>query len=210
MMGAQRYPKNYNGILAMAPVINWNEFLPSEIWAYLAMKKEKYAPPICELEAIQKAAVESCDELDGVKVSEIQLTVQRRVSDRLFVGRRGSRSRPMRLRRPIDHGSRVPVWQQNTNGLEVGSQDRERLLARSCVWRQESMVWSFPRSSHVERNRRSGAKHMRRAAEELRACTFLDPEAMAQILHYSRPGLRYLRNDRGAVLGIYAYFASTV
>ena len=97
MMGAQRYPKNYHGILAMAPVINWNEFLPSEIWAYLAMKKEKYAPPICELEVIQKAAVASCDELDGVKVSEVRTTVQRRVSDRLFVGRRGSRSRPVRL-----------------------------------------------------------------------------------------------------------------
>ena len=33
------------------------------------MRAEKYFPPECEFEAIRKAAIEACDDLDGVKVS---------------------------------------------------------------------------------------------------------------------------------------------
>ena len=32
------------------------------------MRWEKYSPPYCELEAIRKAAIDACDEIDGVKV----------------------------------------------------------------------------------------------------------------------------------------------
>jgi feruloyl esterase len=68
MIQAQRYPKNYNGVLSVAPAINWASFLVTEMWAHVVMKKESYYPPACELDAIQKAAIEACDKLDGVKV----------------------------------------------------------------------------------------------------------------------------------------------
>jgi hypothetical protein len=68
LMQAQRYPRNYHGILAAAPAINWASFVPSELWGQLLMAQEKYWPPPCELLAITKAAIEACDELDGVKV----------------------------------------------------------------------------------------------------------------------------------------------
>jgi feruloyl esterase len=68
MLGqAQRFPTLYNGILAAAPAINWVTFLITEYYAHVAMKTLDYHPPGCELEAIRQAAIEACDELDGVK-----------------------------------------------------------------------------------------------------------------------------------------------
>lgn len=60
------YPKNYDGILIAAPAINWQNFLTVQQWAHIKMREEKYIPPRCELDAITKAAIEACDELDGV------------------------------------------------------------------------------------------------------------------------------------------------
>lgn len=67
MMQAQRFPKNFDGILAMAPAFNFDTFLIAEFWPLMAMKKEGYYPPPCEFMAVQKAAIQACDELDGVK-----------------------------------------------------------------------------------------------------------------------------------------------
>lgn len=67
MMQAQRFPKNFDGILAMAPAFSFDSFLPAELWPMVVMKRENYFPPPCELLAITKAAIEACDELDGVK-----------------------------------------------------------------------------------------------------------------------------------------------
>lgn len=67
LIHAQRYPKNYDGILAAAPATNWVDFVIAELWGQVVMKKEKYFPPTCELEAIRQAAIEACDEIDGVK-----------------------------------------------------------------------------------------------------------------------------------------------
>ncbi|KAM5354720.1 hypothetical protein ACJ41O_001367 [Fusarium nematophilum] len=63
-MMAQRYPTQYNGILATASAFNWDKFIVSEFWPQLIMD---YFPPPCELDAITKAAVDACDNLDGVR-----------------------------------------------------------------------------------------------------------------------------------------------
>ena len=64
---AQRHPEGYDGILAGAPAINWDRFLPSLLWAQVAMDEE-LGHPIegCKLAAATDAAVEACDIIDGV------------------------------------------------------------------------------------------------------------------------------------------------
>ncbi|KAK3720576.1 hypothetical protein LTR37_003625 [Vermiconidia calcicola] len=58
---------NYNGILALAPAVNWDSFIVAELWGQVMMRKENYYPSSCEWEAIRNSAIEACDELDGVK-----------------------------------------------------------------------------------------------------------------------------------------------
>ncbi|EMD00199.1 hypothetical protein BAUCODRAFT_102615 [Baudoinia panamericana UAMH 10762] len=67
LMAAQRYPDNYDGILAAAPAINWANFVPAGMWPQIVMHKLDYYPSACELEAIRRAAIDSCDALDGLQ-----------------------------------------------------------------------------------------------------------------------------------------------
>lgn len=67
LMMAQRYPGSYDGILAAAPAINWAEFIPTEFWPQRKMYEAGYFPSQCEFDAVTAAAVEACDELDGLK-----------------------------------------------------------------------------------------------------------------------------------------------
>lgn len=64
---AQRYPAAYDGILAAAPAINMQRFVPAAYWASQVMNTLNVYPPPCEIEAFTKAAVANCDTLDGVK-----------------------------------------------------------------------------------------------------------------------------------------------
>ncbi|KAF2769396.1 tannase and feruloyl esterase [Teratosphaeria nubilosa] len=67
LMSAQRFPTDYDGIVAFAPAINWANFVVAELWPQVMMKKIGYYPPSCELDALQQAAVSQCDALDGVQ-----------------------------------------------------------------------------------------------------------------------------------------------
>jgi feruloyl esterase len=66
-MQAQRYPDNYDGILANAPAINWHKFIPAEFWPVVVMNQVGYFPPTCEFAEINALLIDACDELDGVK-----------------------------------------------------------------------------------------------------------------------------------------------
>ncbi|GGM21322.1 tannase [Streptomyces fumigatiscleroticus] len=66
-MEAQRYPDDYDGILANAPAINWDEFEVATLWPQVVMNNEKTYPTDCELKAFTDAAIKACDPLDGVK-----------------------------------------------------------------------------------------------------------------------------------------------
>jgi hypothetical protein len=67
MAQAQRSPENYDGILSMAPAMNWASFIVAELWPHVIMNELGVHPPQCELDAITAAAIEACDELDGVR-----------------------------------------------------------------------------------------------------------------------------------------------
>ncbi|MER6082303.1 tannase/feruloyl esterase family alpha/beta hydrolase [Streptomyces sp. NPDC001833] len=66
-MEAQRHPDDYDGILADAPAVNWDEFEVATLWPQVVMNNEKTHPTSCEFKAFTDAAVKACDALDGVK-----------------------------------------------------------------------------------------------------------------------------------------------
>jgi pimeloyl-ACP methyl ester carboxylesterase len=67
LMLAQRYPDAYDGILAGAPAINWDRFMPSLLWPQVVMDEELGQPiEPCKLAEATHAAVEACDAVDGV------------------------------------------------------------------------------------------------------------------------------------------------
>ncbi|MGY0021458.1 tannase/feruloyl esterase family alpha/beta hydrolase [Streptomyces sp. YJ-C3] len=62
---AQAHPDDFDGILANAPGINWDEFEVATLWPQVVMNEEHTYPTKCELDAATQAAVKACDTLDG-------------------------------------------------------------------------------------------------------------------------------------------------
>jgi hypothetical protein len=70
---AQKYPDDFDGILAGAPAFNWDRFIPSEQWGEIAMNQEVGAPiSAAKLAAVTTAAIAACDALDGVTDGVLQ------------------------------------------------------------------------------------------------------------------------------------------
>lgn len=76
MMMAQRYPEAYDGIMANAPAVYWDELLPALYWPQFVMNQIGYHPEKCETDAITAYAIELCDALDGLKDGIISLPGQ--------------------------------------------------------------------------------------------------------------------------------------
>lgn len=66
-MVAQRLPNEYDGILAAAPATNIENFNPAGWWGQHTMHQLGAYPSACEIDSFTQAAMEACDELDGVK-----------------------------------------------------------------------------------------------------------------------------------------------
>jgi len=68
LMEAERYPEDFDGIIAGAPANNWTHHFTGFLWNELALdlQPESKIPPE-KLPAIQKAALAQCDAIDGVK-----------------------------------------------------------------------------------------------------------------------------------------------
>ena len=67
MIAAQRYPEDYDGILAGSPAIYWSRLMTNFVWNAQALHADErsYIPAV-KLPAIQKAALSQCDTLDGL------------------------------------------------------------------------------------------------------------------------------------------------
>jgi feruloyl esterase len=67
LMEAQRYPEDYNGIVAGAPAINWTKLIMQSMWGTLQMSVAGDPLPACKLAAATAAVIAACDAIDGVK-----------------------------------------------------------------------------------------------------------------------------------------------
>jgi hypothetical protein len=66
LLEAQRYPADYDGIIAGAPANYFTHHLAGFVWNAQALDGDGYIPP-AKLKVIETAALTSCDAKDGVK-----------------------------------------------------------------------------------------------------------------------------------------------
>ncbi len=65
---AQKFPADYDGIVAGAPVLNWTHRADAALWAGQAALKDPASNiPAEKYPLIHKAAIEACDAMDGLK-----------------------------------------------------------------------------------------------------------------------------------------------
>ncbi len=65
LMEAQRYPADYDGIIAGAPANDWTNLMSGFAWNTQALTGEAYIPP-AKIKAIETAALSACDARDGL------------------------------------------------------------------------------------------------------------------------------------------------
>lgn len=66
MIEAQRYPADYDGIMAGAPAFNWPTLLVAGGWPQVVFKDAGLYPTACELDAFTNGSIAECDGLDGL------------------------------------------------------------------------------------------------------------------------------------------------
>ena len=68
LMEAERYPEDFDGVIAGAPANHWTHHFAGFIWDELALEdKPESKITVAQLPAIQQAALAACDALDGVR-----------------------------------------------------------------------------------------------------------------------------------------------
>jgi feruloyl esterase len=68
LMEAQRYPEDFNGILAGAPASNWSHLFTGFVWnEQAALNSPGSSIPPAKLAALQTAVLAACDSQDGLK-----------------------------------------------------------------------------------------------------------------------------------------------
>jgi feruloyl esterase len=76
LMEAERYPADYDGIVAGAPANYWTHLLTTAIFNLQAISEPGSAVSASKLPAIEGAALAACDTLDGVKDGVIENPAQ--------------------------------------------------------------------------------------------------------------------------------------
>jgi hypothetical protein len=63
---AQKYPNDFNGIMANAPGLYWPDIFLHLNWAHFLMNPLHFYPSACEYSAFRNARIKACDAMDGV------------------------------------------------------------------------------------------------------------------------------------------------
>ncbi|MGH4030025.1 tannase/feruloyl esterase family alpha/beta hydrolase [Actinomycetota bacterium Odt1-20B] len=66
-MEAQRHPDDYDGILAAAPAVNWDEMEVATLWPQVVMNQEETYLSPCVAKVLTDTATRACDPRDGVR-----------------------------------------------------------------------------------------------------------------------------------------------
>ena len=69
---AQRYPEDYNGILALCPAIYWSTLLVTDLWPQAVMNDSKNYISNEKLQAVKREVISACDALDGTEDGVIE------------------------------------------------------------------------------------------------------------------------------------------
>jgi hypothetical protein len=62
---AQRYPTDFNGILAGAPALNWDQFMVAQMWPQLVMEWNNDYLPTCKENLVNTTLQAQCPDQDG-------------------------------------------------------------------------------------------------------------------------------------------------
>ncbi|HEY7259943.1 MAG TPA: tannase/feruloyl esterase family alpha/beta hydrolase [Trebonia sp.] len=62
---AQRYPADFNGILAGAPALNWDQFMVAQMWPQLVMEWNNDYLPTCKENLVNATLQAQCHDQDG-------------------------------------------------------------------------------------------------------------------------------------------------
>jgi len=67
LMEAQRYPADYDGIIAGAPAYDWTGTMADFVWDTLALSAPGSHIPPAKMASLEAAVLANCDQVDGVK-----------------------------------------------------------------------------------------------------------------------------------------------
>lgn len=86
MEEVQRYPEDYDGVIAMCPAIYWNHFLLEFIWSHAVMNDAGNLVSREKLKAVTEAVVAACDGDDGLLDGVIEDPFSCKWDPKEFVG----------------------------------------------------------------------------------------------------------------------------
>jgi hypothetical protein len=113
---AQKFPLDYNGILAQSSAVNWDRLFPGQLWPQVVMNQEVGAPIAPEkLQAVTQAAIAACDGIDGILDGVIQDTRACHYSAKSFVCT-GSPNDPANCLTAAEAGAVDKIWDGFTTG----------------------------------------------------------------------------------------------
>jgi predicted alpha/beta superfamily hydrolase len=62
---AEKYPTDFNGILAGAPALNWDQFMVAQMWPQLVMEWSGDELPTCKEKLVNATLQAQCRDQDG-------------------------------------------------------------------------------------------------------------------------------------------------
>jgi feruloyl esterase len=136
LMEAQRYPTDYDGILAGAPAIYASRLQGMQVWASQTVHKDEasYIPPAKYL-AIHDAVLKQCDALDGVKDGVLEDPIKCKFDPKALLCKEGD-SQSCLTAPQVEAASRLYAGPRDSKngqplfpGLQPGSEKGWNMLA---------------------------------------------------------------------------------